>query len=64
MYRCLGCGEVFHESEAEEKNICYEDYYGVADLFHGRHYFTLMVCPFCGYESLEYCEEEDEEEEI
>lgn len=66
MYKCLQCGEVFQEHEAEEIQVCYEDYYGVADLFHGRHYMTVLACPFCGtIEEMKYIEvEEDEEEEI
>lgn len=61
MYKCLNCGELFED--AEEKTICLEDYYGVCDLFRGRHYRKILICPCCGDETIEYAEEEGEDEE-
>lgn len=62
MYKCMCCGEVFEESEVSVKEICYEDYYGVADLFHSRNYVSMYCCPYCESEIIEYYTEDEEDE--
>ena len=63
MLMCCDCGFVFDEDDAESKEICLEDEYGVSSLFHGRAYRDIMICPECGCEELDdYFEDEEEDE--
>lgn len=59
MYRCEFCREIIEEPE--QRQICYEDEYGVSSLFPDKHYGYVSVCPGCGAEEIEdYYEEEEE----
>lgn len=49
-YRCENCGNGF--DQLGSKDICMEEYNGVADLFGTRTYKTCDACPICG--SFEY----------
>jgi hypothetical protein len=46
VYRCNNCGGKFEEPT--EKRICFEQEYGVANLFESRNYTNIHVCPCCG----------------
>lgn len=57
MYRCNNCNAKFEEPTM--KRICFEQEYGVANLFDSRHYTNIEVCPSCedgDIEELEQCE--------
>lgn len=51
--RCENCGNYFTDDEIEEKEICYEEYYGVSGLFNDKHYGIINVCPHCGSSDFE-----------
>ncbi len=57
MYKCNNCNSSFEE--ANRKNICFEEHYGVGTLFVSRNYTDMFVCPNCedeDIEELEQCE--------
>lgn len=51
MYYCENCETKFEEPS--KKNITYEDYYGVGNLFYDRHQMDILVCPFCNSEDIQ-----------
>lgn len=59
IYYCKDCGMFFTENQMEEKEICYEELYGIAGDFHTKTYTTVGCCPHCM--SIEYEEETDED---
>lgn len=68
MYKCCKCESRF--DEPDRKEISYEDYYGVSDLFQNSHRMDLLVCPFCQDDDIEelskcdLCDEWFEEEAL
>ena len=62
IFECKDCGRYFSEDEMEEKQICYEDEYGVASDFNSRTYTSVACCPRCkstDYKELDYKELEE-----
>ena len=55
MYKCNNCRSEFEE--AAEKRICFEQEYGVANLFSSRSYTNIYVCPCCGDEDIHELEQ-------
>lgn len=51
MYYCENCKNEF--DEPKRKNITYEDFYEVGNLFTDRHKMTILVCPHCESEDIE-----------
>lgn len=51
MYICEDCGSVFEEPK--RKQITFESYYGVSDLFDSRTRMDLLTCPLCDSEDFE-----------
>jgi len=68
MYYCKNCYEEFEEPKYEKE--CFEDFYGVGNLFHDRHYFEKSLCPYCGEDDFEemkkcdVCEEWTKEDDL
>ena len=62
MLKCTDCGEIFDEDEVVYERVCWEDYYGVSGMLHGRHYGSMAICPHCGSDEIEECWEDDDEE--
>lgn len=60
IYYCRDCGMYFTENEMGEKEICYEEEYGVAGDFPTKTYARVDCCPYC--KSTDYYEESDDEE--
>ena len=56
MYKCEVCGKEFEEPKW--KRICFEQEYGVSNLFDSRTYTNVQVCPHCGESEIEEIEEE------
>lgn len=54
MYKCNNCNSSFEEPE--RKNICFEEYCGVSDLFDSRTYTDMCVCPNCEDDDIEELE--------
>lgn len=59
MYKCNNCDATFEEPEW--KRICFEQEYGVANLFETRTYTNIQVCPCCKEDEIEEIEEEENE---
>lgn len=55
IFECDDCGRFFHE--CDEKQICYEDEYGVGDMFSTRTYDSVGCCPHCGGTDIEEIED-------
>lgn len=55
MWCCYNCNEDFYEPD--EKSTTYESYYGVASEFESHTPITIEVCPYCGSDEIEECDE-------
>lgn len=70
MFRCCECGIIFDKEDVSYKQICFEDEYGVSNLFQSKNYTTIQVCPNCVSKELEelercdICEQWYSEEEL
>lgn len=60
IYYCEECDRYFTEEQIGEKEICYEEEYGILGMFSNRTYARVGCCPYC--ESTEYQECDDAEE--
>ena len=47
MYYCKHCQELISGEDLETKEICFEQEFGVDNLFQDRHYHTIYMCPYC-----------------
>lgn len=57
MYKCNNCDERFEEPE--RKNIIWEHYLGISNLFPSRTRMDVYICPNCNdddIEELQQCE--------
>lgn len=54
IFECKDCGKYFSENDMSEKQICYEEEYGVASDFNSKTYENVNCCPYC--ESTDYRE--------
>jgi DNA-directed RNA polymerase subunit RPC12/RpoP len=63
MYKCWNCGLRFEEPDYED--VCWEELYGVGDMFERKTYGRLATCPHCGSDEIEegYEGEDDEFDE-
>ena len=67
MIECKDCHNRYFEGELKTKEICFEQEYGVSDLFDSRTIVHIEVCPNCGsrdlidLEQCDCCEEWFEE---
>ena len=59
IYECEDCCKYFSEDEMEEKQICYEDEYGVASDFNSRTYTNVACCPRCKSTNYRECDYKD-----
>ena len=59
-WRCNECGEEF--TEPNEDEICLESEYGVG-FEHGRHYATILTCPYCCSEEIDVIDDEEDDQE-
>ncbi|MEI3530648.1 MAG: hypothetical protein V8Q75_06305 [Bacilli bacterium] len=62
MYRCCNCRSEFEETDS--KRICFEQEYGIANLFDTRTYTNIQVCPNCKDDDIEEVEEENYEQSM
>ncbi len=62
MHKCEECERTFEEPKW--KTICFEQEYGVSNLFESRTYTTVQVCPYCGETSIIEIDEEDIESDF
>lgn len=60
MFECEECGKRFEEPK--KKQITFEEFYGVSNLFESRHRTSINVCPGCESEDIKEIEEDLEEE--
>ena len=60
IYRCGDCGKYFTEEQMEEKQICYEEEYGVAGMFPYNTYDNVCCCPHCNSTNFQECNDEEE----
>lgn len=60
-YKCRDCDAVF--DEPHEHETTYEQFYGVAGMFPDWHRLTILECPCCGSDQLDWVYDEDEEDE-
>lgn len=59
IYYCKECDGYFSDNQIDEKEICYEEEYGVLGLFPDRTYANVSCCPHCG--GTDYDEEDEDE---
>lgn len=69
MWYCENCKEEFENPI--EKEITFEEYYGVDHLFQDSHKTKIMVCPCCGSDGTleemrecDYCGEWTREDDL
>lgn len=55
MYKCNNCEAKFEFPD--ERQICFEEYYGVSHLMDGRTYINTYMCPECGDDDMEELEQ-------
>ena len=60
IYECTDCGKYFTEDQIGEKQICYEEYYGVSSDFNTRTYDNVSCCPHCHSTNYEECDDDEE----
>lgn len=67
MLKCRSCNRIFEDDEVNVKRVCFEQEFGVSDLFDSRTYINIEVCPYCNdkdiieLEKCDCCEEYFEE---
>lgn len=61
MYKCEECGTIFEEPIW--RRICFEEEYGVSNLFESRTYISVQVCPYCKETNIIEIDEEEYEDE-
>ena len=47
MLKCRNCDRIFENDEVKFKRVCFEQEFGVSDLFDSRTYTNIEVCPYC-----------------
>ena len=60
ILECKDCGKYFTVDQTEEKQICYEEEYGVASDFNSRTYDSINCCPHCHSTNIIECNDEEE----
>ena len=60
IYRCEDCDKYFTYVQIEEKEICYEQEYGVSADFNTRTYKNVNCCPHCQSTNYEECNDDEE----
>jgi len=63
QFKCLDCGAVFDEEDANTEEVDIEFECGVGGLFPDHHTGTALLCPECdSYDVVEFFPEDEEEE--
>lgn len=60
IYKCEDCEKYFTYDEIGEKQICYEEEYGVASDFNSRTYDSVNCCPHCKSTNISECSDDEE----
>ena len=60
IYKCEDCEKYFTYDEMGEKQICYEEEYGVSSDFNSRTYDSVNCCPHCKSTNISECNDEEE----
>lgn len=59
MVKCEECHNWYDEEDLKQKTICFEEEFGVSDLFNTRTKTKVDCCPNCGSISLTELEQCD-----